>query len=168
MSITPPASFDTLFKTYSGCVYVTNAGNPSITMREVIITSIFWGLDQKTFLFEGLSWFRFNYLGLVLGMTSKYDSSLAKGLKLRVRKFWRLISTFKKPAGENVELECSFWPLPLILNRIKTRVWFHRQFLTFRGGAFALVRDLASNRRFDELKKITVQFMAAYNCQRNF
>ena len=96
MSITPPASFDTLFKTYSGCVYVTNAGNSSITMREVIITSIFWGLDQKTFLFEGLSWFRFNYLGLVLGMTSKYDSSLAKGLKLSVRKFWRLISVFKK------------------------------------------------------------------------
>ena len=49
MSITPPASFDTLFKIYSGCVYVTNAGNCSITMREVIMRAwpenlSFWGV----------------------------------------------------------------------------------------------------------------------------
>ena len=41
----------------------------SISMREVIITSILHGLDQKNQVFSGCSWPNCNYLGIVLGMT---------------------------------------------------------------------------------------------------
>ena len=56
-------------------------------MREVIITSILQGFDQKNHFFQGRSWFKFNNLGLVLGIASKFYTSVAKGLKLKVRKF---------------------------------------------------------------------------------
>ena len=63
-------------------------------MREVIITSILQGFDR-------LSWFKFNNLGLALGIEFKFYTSVAKGLKLKVRKFWRLIPTFVEVTGEN-------------------------------------------------------------------
>ena len=48
--------------------------NSSISMRQVIITSILKGFDQKkdfaTF-FEGCSWFKFNNLGLAVGIALK-------------------------------------------------------------------------------------------------
>ena len=40
--------------------------NPSIAMREVMITSILQGFDQKNQFFEGCSWFKFNNLVLAL------------------------------------------------------------------------------------------------------
>ena len=54
--------------------------------------------------FEGWSWFKFNNLGLTLGTNLKFYISVAKGLKLKVRKFWGLIPTFaevteEKPVG---------------------------------------------------------------------
>ena len=39
-------------------------GNCSISMREVITTSILYGFDQKNHFFEGWPWFKFNNLGL--------------------------------------------------------------------------------------------------------
>ena len=61
-----------------------------ISMRELIITSI--SFDQKNFFFfEGSSWFKFNNLWLALGASLKLYPSVAKVLKLRVRKFWGLI-----------------------------------------------------------------------------
>ena len=33
-------------------------------------------------------------MGLTLGITLKFYTSVAKGLKLKVRKLWRLIQTF--------------------------------------------------------------------------
>ena len=63
-------------------------------MIEVIITSILERFDQKNDFFEGWSWFKFNNLGLALGMALKFYTSLAKELKLKVRKFWRLAPTF--------------------------------------------------------------------------
>ena len=47
-------------------------------------------------LFEGCSWFKFNNLGVALDMALKFYASVAKGLKLRVRNFGRLIPTFVK------------------------------------------------------------------------
>ena len=44
-------------------------GNSSISMREVITTSILSGFDQKKHFFERWSWFKFINLGLTLGMT---------------------------------------------------------------------------------------------------
>ena len=60
-------------------------GNCSICMREVIITWILKGFDQKIF-FEGCCWCKFNNW-LALGMTLKFYTSVAKGLKLKLRSY---------------------------------------------------------------------------------
>ena len=54
-------------------------------MREVIIGQIIYGFVQKAD-FEGWSWFNVNNLGLALGMALKFYSSVAKRLKLKVKK----------------------------------------------------------------------------------
>ena len=69
-------------------------GNSSISMREVIINLVLWGCDQKNHLFEGCSWFKFNSLRLALGIALKLYTSAAKGLNLKVRMLWDIISTF--------------------------------------------------------------------------
>ena len=69
-------------------------GNSGNFMREVVITSILWGFDQKNHFFEGWSWFEFNNLGLALDMTLKFYTSVEKVLKQKVRKFLGLSPTF--------------------------------------------------------------------------
>ena len=64
-------------------------GNSSISMREVILTSILEGLDQKNCLFWGIgkypfSWFRFNNLKLTLGMDLKFCTKRVKGKSQKV------------------------------------------------------------------------------------
>ena len=76
-------------------------GNSSLSMRDVIMTSIFKGLDQKKQFFERCSYFKFNSLGLALGIALKFYISLAKGLKLKFIKFYGLILTFVKVIREN-------------------------------------------------------------------
>ena len=61
---------------------------------------------------EGKSWFKFNNLGLALGTNLKFYTSVAKGLKLKVKKFWGLISTFVEVTGEKL-VGGPFCPLPL-------------------------------------------------------
>ena len=68
-------------------------GNFSIFMKEVVIITILWGFEQKIF-FEGWAWFRFTNLWLALDMVLKFYSSVAVGLKLKVRKFKGLFPTF--------------------------------------------------------------------------
>ena len=75
--------------------------NFSISMREVIITSILKRFDQKNRFFERCSWFKFNNLGLVLDMNLKYYTSVAKGLNIKVGKFWGLTPTFVEVTGKN-------------------------------------------------------------------
>ena len=43
----------------------------------------------------------FNNLGLVLGKNLKFYTSVAKGLKLNARKFYRLVHTFVEVTGKN-------------------------------------------------------------------
>ena len=59
-------------------------------------------MTRKTASFEGWSWFKFNNLGLTLGTNLRFYTSVAKGLKLQVRKFWRLIPTFVEVTGEKL------------------------------------------------------------------
>ena len=59
-------------------------------------------LTKKTTFFERRSWFKFNNLGLALGANLKLYTSLSKGLKLKVRKFWGLILTFVEVTGEKL------------------------------------------------------------------
>ena len=57
--------------------------NSRISMSEIIITSISSGFDPKNLSFKGCFWFNFNNLELALGMALKFDTSLAKELKLK-------------------------------------------------------------------------------------
>ena len=81
-------------------------------MREVIINSILYGFDQKNHFFEEWSWFKFNNLGLALGTNLNFCISVAKGLKLKVRKFLRLIPTFIEVTGGKL-VGGAFAPPPL-------------------------------------------------------
>ena len=71
-------------------------------MREVVTTSILSGFDQKNCFFEGWSWLKFNNLELALGTNLKFYTSVAKGLKLKVRKFLGLIPMFVEVTGEKL------------------------------------------------------------------
>ena len=91
----------------------------SDSMREVKITSVLQGFGQKKQFFEKHSWFKFSNLGIALGMTLKFYTSVKKGLKLKVRKFWRLIPMFLEITRE--KLVGGFSPAhPPVLNRVKT------------------------------------------------
>ena len=58
-------------------------------MREVIITPILEGFDQKKRFFEGCFWFKFN-------------TNVAEKLKLKVRKFWEVIPIFVEVIREKL------------------------------------------------------------------
>ena len=83
-------------------------------MREVILTSILQGFDQKNHFFEGWSSFKFNNFGVALGMTLKFYTSVEKGLKLKIRKIWGLISTVVEVIGEKTGREAFS---PRVLNQ---------------------------------------------------
>ena len=58
----------------------------------------------------------FNNLALVLGMNLTFYTSIAKGLKLKARKFWGLIPTFAEGTEEKL-IEGAF--LAPTLDRVK-------------------------------------------------
>ena len=70
-------------------------------------------LTRKAAFFEEWSWFKFNNLGLAPGTTLKFYTNVAKGLKLKVRKFWGLIPTFEEITGEKPVGGRAFCPHPL-------------------------------------------------------
>ena len=59
-------------------------------------------MTKKSVFFEGWSWFKFNNLGLARGTNLEFYTSVAKRLKLKVRKFWGLIPTFLEVTGEKL------------------------------------------------------------------
>ena len=93
------------------------SGYSSICIKEVIINSILW----ETTFFERWSWFKFNNLGLALGANLKFYTSLSRGLKLKVKKFWGLILTFVEVKEEKL-LEGAFLPHTPILSRINIQL----------------------------------------------
>ena len=102
-------------------------GNSSISLREVITTSILKGFDQKNRFFQRWSWFKFNNLGLALGMALKFNTSVAKGSKVKVRKFWRPIPMFVEVTGKKLAGEAFCPPPPtwIGLRDLKTRASRH-------------------------------------------
>ena len=87
-------------------------GNSSISVRQGITTSIFIKIwpEKPLFLWGGCSWFKSNNLGLALG--------IAKGLKLKVRKFWWANSNVcRSYRGKIGRMEGGGGFLPHILNR---------------------------------------------------
>ena len=82
-------------------------------------------LTRKTTFFEGWSWFKFNNLGLTLGTNLKFYTSVAKGLKLKGRKFWGLIRAFVEVTGEKLVGWCLFTPPPSWIGlRIYQKLFF--------------------------------------------
>ena len=85
-------------------------GNCIISMRKVIITSILKEFDQKNRFFKGWSWFKFNNFRLALGTNLKFYTSVAKELKVKVRKFLGLVPTFVEVARKKLVGESSCLP----------------------------------------------------------
>ena len=77
-------------------------GNFGTSMGEVTITLLLQGFDQINHYFEGWSWFKFNNLGLALGMALKCSTRVAIGLKLKERKFSWFIPTFVEVTREKL------------------------------------------------------------------
>ena len=78
-------------------------------------------MTRRNNFFEGCCWFKFNNLGLALGMALTFYTSMAKGLKLKVRKFWGLIPTFVEVTGGKVVGDL-FAPPPLSLNLNRVKI----------------------------------------------
>ena len=74
-------------------------------------------MTKKKHFFETLSWLKFNNLRLGLGMTVKVYTSVAKVLKLKVRKDWELSLSFVEVTGEKPDGGGSLSPSP-ILNKV--------------------------------------------------
>ena len=87
-------------------------GNCSISMTKVVTTSSLLGFYQENRFFEGWSCFKFNNLGLALGTNLKFYTSEAKGLKLKVRKFWGLIPSSVEVTGKKLVESTFFAPPP--------------------------------------------------------
>ena len=59
-------------------------------------------MTRKITFFERWSQSKFNNWELALGMASKFGTSVARGLNLKVRKFWWVILTFVEVAGKTL------------------------------------------------------------------
>ena len=71
-------------------------------LPEVIITSISKGSDQEKQFFERCFWFKFNNLGLKLGMALKFNTNVEERLKLKARNTWELIPIFVEVIREKL------------------------------------------------------------------
>ena len=76
-------------------------------------------MTRKTAFFDGWSWFKFNNLELARGTNLIFYTSVAKGLKLKVRKLGSLTPTFVEVTGE--KLVEGLFGTPPILNRVNLR-----------------------------------------------
>ena len=74
-----------------------------------------WGVG-----WGGGSWFKFNNLGLALGTNLKFYNSVTKVLKVKVRKYWGVITTFVEITGKKLVGDLFAPPSPTILNRIES------------------------------------------------
>ena len=95
-----------------GVVMWPKFGNSSIYIREVIITSVLEGFDQKNRFFWGVALVQVQWFGTGLDTNLKFHISLLKVLKLKARKFWGLILTFVEVTGEKLVVGPSCPPSP--------------------------------------------------------
>ena len=78
-------------------------GNSSILWEKLSYLQFYKDLTRKIIFSERKSWFKLSNLRLALDMALKFYTSLAIGLKLKVKTFWRLIPTFVEVTGERLE-----------------------------------------------------------------
>ena len=100
MSMTSPKNFITWFKLYCSCDQ--SLVTLTFLWEKLSQPQFYKDLTRKTAFSERWSWFKFSYLGLALGTKWNIYTSVAKGLKRKVRKFWGLIRTFVEVTGEKL------------------------------------------------------------------
>ena len=133
-------------------------GNSRISMRKVIITSILQDLTRKTSFLEGWSWFKFNNLGLALGIDLAFYTSVAKGLKLKVKRFLGIIPTFVEVTKENL-VGKSFCP---------PSFWIGLKFLECKFFSFTTLNPSGRTTTMDKLFKAALVFMWNTTLRENF
>ena len=101
-------------KDYGVITSVHDVTNKILSRDSNYIVDVITWLEKPLF-FEGLPWFKFNNLGVALGTNLKSYTSVAKGLKLNVRKFCWLIPTFVGVTGEKLVRGAFFPPLPSLI-----------------------------------------------------
>ena len=69
-------------------------------MKQIITAPILLLFDSKNNFFRQCTWFKFNNFGLVKAIVFKFDSSVVKELKLKIKKFLVLIAAFGDVTGE--------------------------------------------------------------------
>ena len=83
-----------------------------------------------------MSRFKFKNLGLAVGITLKFNTSVEKGLKLKVRKFWGLSPTLvENTGGKLIKGEGLFAPHPPfhgILNRVNSHCALDMETIKYR------------------------------------
>ena len=87
-------------KLYCRCDHGTSLVTIAFLWQKLSQPQFYKDLTRKTAFIEGWSCFKFNNLGLALGTNLKFHTSVEKGLKVKVRKFWGLISMFVEVSGE--------------------------------------------------------------------
>ena len=95
-------------KGYDIIIYVNDVTDKVLPLdanytADVVEPQFYNDLTRKNNFFEQYLQFKFNNLGLALGMILKFYTSVAKGLKLEVRKFWGLIPAFVVVTGKKTD-----------------------------------------------------------------
>ena len=81
---------------------MSKSGTLTFLLKKLSQPQFYKDSTRKTTFFEGWSWLKFNNLGLALGTKSKFYTSVAKGLKLKVRMFLGLIPRFVEVTREKL------------------------------------------------------------------
>ena len=128
-------------------------GNSSISVREVIITSILKRFDKKNRFFEEWSWFKFDNLGLAQGTNFKFYTSMAKRVKSKSQKVLGANSyvciSYRRKTGRGASLPPLHSPF---LNRVKEWWWISFSSTLHRSILLQLLKWKENKERWDILR----------------
>ena len=96
-------------------------------------------MTRKNSVVEGWSWLKFNNLKLALDMTLKFYTSVEKGFKEKVRKFWGLSSMFVEVAQKKHTLNILMALLGLIRGNL---IEFQKKIIKIKLNQTAILHQL--------------------------
>ena len=121
---------------YAVIISIYNATNKILSLdSNYIVDVVTWpkfGISMKEVIISSF-WFKFNDLRLTQGMALNVHTSAAKGLKLKVRRFSKLILTFIKVKGKKLVGRgggLGFLDSPP--SWIVVKCWYHEFLLLFK------------------------------------
>ena len=146
-------------------------------MRSYLNLNFIRRLPERPLFFEGWSWYKFNNLGLALETNLKFYASVAKGLKLKVRKVLAADSyvrrSYRGKTGSGDGGGGAFCPTLSIVNRVK--IYLKKIFLdnSFHEDCrdniiqFRLLDRRINFEKRNQLKKVSKELMPlAWNSKR--